>query len=66
MGADPIAAVRRLGSAIYYTHAKDTRVEPMPTAIDGTLDPRPTDRYEMNHFTAPCVMPAMNCFESTM
>lgn len=45
MNADPIAAVRALGSAIYYVHAKDTRVEPVPTAIDGNLDPRPGDRY---------------------
>ncbi|KWV41957.1 hypothetical protein AS026_22585 [Rhizobium altiplani] len=45
MGADPIAAVRQLGSAIYYVHAKDTRVEPVPAAIDGVLDPRPGDRY---------------------
>jgi sugar phosphate isomerase/epimerase len=41
MGADPIAAVRKLGSAIYYVHAKDTRVEPVPAGIDGTLDARP-------------------------
>ncbi|AZO17361.1 sugar phosphate isomerase/epimerase [Mesorhizobium sp. M2A.F.Ca.ET.043.05.1.1] len=41
MGADPIAAVRKLGSAIYYVHAKDTRVEPVPAGIDGVLDARP-------------------------
>jgi len=40
MGADPLAAVRHLGSAIYYVHAKDTRVEPVPAGIDGTLDTR--------------------------
>ncbi|AZO26571.1 sugar phosphate isomerase/epimerase [Mesorhizobium sp. M1B.F.Ca.ET.045.04.1.1] len=45
MGADPIAAVRRLGSAIYYVHAKDTRIEPIPAAIDGVLDARPPDHY---------------------
>ena len=42
MGADPLAAIRSLGSAIYYVHAKDTRVEPIPTAIDGVLDTRPS------------------------
>ena len=42
MGADPLAAVRALGQAIYYVHAKDTRVEPIPTAIDGVLDTRPS------------------------
>jgi sugar phosphate isomerase/epimerase len=41
MGADPLAAVRALGEAIYYVHAKDTRVEPIPASIDGVLDTRP-------------------------
>ncbi|WP_246696171.1 TIM barrel protein, partial [Mesorhizobium sp. SARCC-RB16n] len=45
MGADPIAGVRTLGSAIYYVHAKDTRIEPTAAAIDGTLDPRPPNLY---------------------
>lgn len=42
MGADPLAAVRSLGSAIYYVHAKDCRIEPIPAAIDGLLDTRPS------------------------
>ena len=29
MGADPLAAARALGDAIYYVHAKDTRIEPV-------------------------------------
>ncbi|MEI9413744.1 sugar phosphate isomerase/epimerase family protein [Mesorhizobium sp. Cs1321R2N1] len=45
MGADPIAAIRALGSTIYYVHAKDTRIEPITAAIDGTLDPRPPNLY---------------------
>jgi sugar phosphate isomerase/epimerase len=45
MGADPIAAVRALGSAIYYVHAKDTRVEPVPAGIDGVLEARAPDRF---------------------
>src|SRR3954451_5936935 len=44
MGADPLAAVRMLGEAIYYVHAKDTRVEPVPAGIDGTLEARAGDR----------------------
>jgi len=40
MGADPLAAIRSLGSAIYYVHAKDTRIEPIPAGIDGVLDTR--------------------------
>jgi sugar phosphate isomerase/epimerase len=42
MGADPLAAVRSLGSAIYYVHAKDCRIEPIPTGIDGLLETRPS------------------------
>ncbi|MBZ9974083.1 MULTISPECIES: sugar phosphate isomerase/epimerase [unclassified Mesorhizobium] len=45
MGADPIAGIRTLGSAIYYVHAKDIRVEPIVAAMDGTLDPRPPHLY---------------------
>lgn len=41
MGADPLAAIRVLGAAIYYVHAKDTRIEPVPAAIDGLLDTNP-------------------------
>jgi len=41
MGADPLVAVRALGSAIYYVHAKDTRIEPIPAGIDGVLETRP-------------------------
>lgn len=44
MNADPLAAVRALGSAIYYVHAKDTRIEPVPAGIDGTLEARDSDR----------------------
>lgn len=42
MGADPLAAIRALGSAVYYVHAKDTRIEPVPAGIDGTLETRPS------------------------
>ena len=41
MGADPLAAVRALGSAIYYVHAKDTRIEPLAAGRDGILETRP-------------------------
>lgn len=45
MGADPLAAIRHLGEAIYYVHAKDTRVEPVQAGIDGVLDSRHGSRY---------------------
>lgn len=37
-GIDPLAAVRALKGAIHYCHAKDTRVDPIKTSVNGTLD----------------------------
>jgi sugar phosphate isomerase/epimerase len=39
-GIDPIAAVRNLGEAgaIFHVHAKDTRIDPFNSAINGNLD----------------------------
>lgn len=37
-GIDPAAAIRSLGDAIYYFHAKDTRIDPINTAVNGVLD----------------------------
>ncbi|MFQ6043029.1 MAG: sugar phosphate isomerase/epimerase family protein [Candidatus Poribacteria bacterium] len=39
-GIDPIAAIKELGraSAIYHTHAKDTRVDEMNVSVNGVLD----------------------------
>ncbi|HOZ49389.1 MAG TPA: sugar phosphate isomerase/epimerase [Candidatus Hydrogenedentes bacterium] len=37
-GMDPIACVRKLGKAIYHVHAKDSRVDPFNTAVNGVLD----------------------------
>ncbi|MBZ0259595.1 MAG: sugar phosphate isomerase/epimerase [Hyphomicrobiales bacterium] len=44
MNADPLLAVRVLGKAIYYVHAKDTRIETYPAGIDGTLEARALTR----------------------
>jgi sugar phosphate isomerase/epimerase len=41
MGADPLAAIRALGDAIYHVHAKDTHVEPAVAAIHGRLETKP-------------------------
>jgi sugar phosphate isomerase/epimerase len=38
MGADPMRAVTALGSALYYVHAKDTRVEDA-SAVRSRLEP---------------------------
>ncbi len=37
-GMDPLEVVRALGSAIAHVHAKDTRVDPRNTAVNGCLD----------------------------
>jgi sugar phosphate isomerase/epimerase len=43
MGADPLAAIRALGDAIYHVHAKDAHVEPSVAGINGRLDHKPAD-----------------------
>jgi len=40
-GIDPIAAVRKLGDAIYHVHAKDTRIDPINSSVNGVLDTKP-------------------------
>jgi sugar phosphate isomerase/epimerase len=39
-GIDPIAAVRQLGAegALFHVHAKDTRIDPYTSALNGNLD----------------------------
>ena len=44
MGADPIAATRALGDAIYHVHAKDTRVDAGNAAVNSLIDTVPADR----------------------
>ena len=36
--ADPVAAIRALGDAIFHVHAKDCRIDAANTAINGVLD----------------------------
>lgn len=37
-GMDPVAVIRKLGPAIHHFHAKDTKVDPYNTAVNGVLD----------------------------
>lgn len=37
-GIDPVAAIRALGDAIYHFHAKDTKIDPINTNVNGVLD----------------------------
>ena len=43
MGADPLAAIRALGDAIYHVHAKDTYVDPTVSGLNGRLETKPGD-----------------------
>jgi sugar phosphate isomerase/epimerase len=40
-GIDPVAAIRQLKGAIYHFHAKDTKVDPINTSVNGVLDTKP-------------------------
>ena len=44
MGADPLAGARALGDAIYYVHAKDTRIDPVLAGVNGLIETIPGDR----------------------
>lgn len=37
-GIDPVAAIRYLGDALFYFHAKDTKIDAINTGINGVLD----------------------------
>lgn len=45
-GIDPIVAVKHLGAAIYHVHAKDTKINPATTAVNGVLDTTPYSEHE--------------------
>jgi len=45
MGADPHAGARALGEAIYYVHAKDTRIDPVLAGVNGLIETIPGDRF---------------------
>lgn len=37
-GIDPVAAIKKLGPAIYHFHAKDCRIDPQNCEVNGVLD----------------------------
>jgi len=37
-GMDPVASIKALGDAIFHFHAKDTKIDPYNTAVNGVLD----------------------------
>ncbi len=44
MGADPLKAIAALDGAIYHVHAKDTRVDPEITGMNGRIEFKTNDR----------------------
>lgn len=40
-GIDPVAAIKKLGNALYWFHAKDTAIDKYNTAVNGVLDVKP-------------------------
>ena len=46
MGADPLAAARALGSAVYYVHAKDTKIDAHNAGLNGVIDTIPGSDYK--------------------
>ncbi|MDD3410049.1 MAG: sugar phosphate isomerase/epimerase [Eubacteriales bacterium] len=37
-GIDPVMAIRKLGDAIYFFHAKDTKIDPINCPVNGVLE----------------------------
>lgn len=46
MGGDPLAAIRRLGGAIYHVHAKDTRIDRDNSAMGTLFETKTVDRAD--------------------
>src|SRR5699024_1227431 len=57
MGAEPIAAVRKLEGAIYHVHGKDARIEQSLADIDGLLETKPVTEVK----TRSCNYVAVGC-----
>lgn len=45
-GCDIVAVVESLGASIGHVHAKDVRIEPRRSAVDGLLDPLPPSAWQ--------------------
>ena len=43
-GADPVAAIRKLGDVIYHVHGKDCYVDPFNISVNGCNDNKPYDQ----------------------
>ncbi|NDJ76732.1 MAG: sugar phosphate isomerase/epimerase [Chloroflexi bacterium] len=50
-GVDPVAAIRKLGDAIFHVHGKDVYVDPYNTQINGCNDHKPYDQIAQRSWT---------------
>ncbi len=50
-GVDPVAAIRKLGPAIFHMHGKDVYVDPFNMAVNGCNDNKPYDRIGERSWT---------------
>ncbi|UCC89903.1 MAG: sugar phosphate isomerase/epimerase [Anaerolineales bacterium] len=50
-GVDPVAAIRKLGDAIFHVHGKDVYVDPINVSVNGCNDNKPYDRIPERSWT---------------
>jgi sugar phosphate isomerase/epimerase len=50
-GVDPVAAIRKLGDAIYHVHGKDVYVDRLNVSVNGCNDNKPYDRIAERSWT---------------
>jgi sugar phosphate isomerase/epimerase len=50
-GVDPVAAIRKLGDAIFHVHGKDVYLDPLNTAVNGCNDNKPYDQIPQRSWT---------------
>jgi sugar phosphate isomerase/epimerase len=50
-GVDPVAAIRKLGDAIFHVHGKDVYIDPLNTSVNGCNDNKPYERIAERSWT---------------
>ena len=50
-GVDPVAAIRKLGDAIYHMHGKDVYIDPLNVSVNGCNDNKPYGRIAERSWT---------------
>ena len=50
-GVDPVAAIRKLGDAVFHVHGKDVYVDPLNVSVNGCNDNKPYDQIATRSWT---------------